>query len=225
MWAQFIYCIIFYSFKHGLSPWDILGKLRKCGLEGMSQFFSDPLHEPNPCVLPSGQGILVALLAHGGDLVPEISTPKQFIYFSWLWPKVFAWTIFFPLKMIGSHWPTSTASPHSIEPLNGLKQLNMESQWGFSQAFPLMMIKVILPFIQTKANLKITTYLTPWGPKPLLLTKTSYLKHPKFNINDTIRFKTRGACFTPRARPQAQYKSLSSAKKPTNHVLTLKLKL
>ena len=36
------------------------GKLRKCGLKGMSQFLSDLLHEPNTCVLPSGQGTLVA---------------------------------------------------------------------------------------------------------------------------------------------------------------------
>ena len=37
---------------------------------------SNPLHEPSLCVLPSGKGTLVALLAHGGSLVPEISTPK-----------------------------------------------------------------------------------------------------------------------------------------------------
>ena len=72
--AQFIYCVIFYSFKHGPSPCDILGKLRKCGLEG--QLFSDLLHEPRLCMLPSGQEILVAHQAHGGGLVPKISTPK-----------------------------------------------------------------------------------------------------------------------------------------------------
>ena len=83
---------------------------------------------------------------------------------------------FFPLKMVGFHWPTSAASSHLVKPPNGLKQLKMRSQWRFSQAFPLMMIKVILPFIQTKANLKITTCLTPWGPKPLLLTKNQSLR-------------------------------------------------
>ena len=51
-------------------------KLRKCGLEGMSRFFSDLLHEPSPCVLPSGQGTLVAPYAHGIGLVSKISTPK-----------------------------------------------------------------------------------------------------------------------------------------------------
>ena len=86
---------------------------------------------------------------------------------------------FFPLKMVGFHYPTSAASSHLVEPPNGLKQLKMRSQWGFSQAFPLMMIKVILPFIQTKANLKITTCLTPWGPKPFLLTKNQSLRAPQ----------------------------------------------
>ena len=79
LWAQFIYYIIFYSFKHGLSPCNLLGKLRKCGLEGMGQFLSDLLHEPNPCVLPSGQGTLVAPQAHGGGLVSKISTLKQLL--------------------------------------------------------------------------------------------------------------------------------------------------
>ena len=102
--------------------------------------------------------------------------------------------------MVGSHWPTLAASSHLIEPPNGLKQLKMRSQWGFSQAFPLMMIKVILPFIQTKANLKITTCLTPWGPKPLLLTKNQSL-----------------------IAPQTLYKTLSSAHKGTSHVLPTNL--
>ena len=86
---------------------------------------------------------------------------------------------FFPLKMVGFHWPTSAARSYLVESPNGLKQLKMRSQWGFSQAFPLMMIKVILPFIQTKANLKITTCLTPWGPKPFLLTKNQSLRAPQ----------------------------------------------
>ena len=103
---------------------------------------------------------------------------------------------FFPLKMVGSHWPTSAASSHLVEPPNGLKQLKMRSQWGFSQAFPLMMIKVILPFIQTKANLNITTCLTLWGPKPFLLTK-----------NQSLR------------APQTQYKRPQSDSKQTNHNL------
>ena len=155
------------------------GKLRKCDLEGMSRFLSDLLHEPSPCVLPSGQGTLVAPQAHGRGLISKISTPKQILCPMWLWPKVFVRTFFFPLKMVGSHWPTSTASSHLVEPPNGLKQLKMRSQWGFSQAFPLMMIKVILPFIQIKANLKITTCLTPWGPKPFLLTKNQSLRAPQ----------------------------------------------
>ena len=54
-------------------------KLRKCGLEGMGWFFSDLLHEPNLCVLPSGQGTLVAPQAHRGGLVPKISTSKELL--------------------------------------------------------------------------------------------------------------------------------------------------
>ncbi|KAL0016982.1 hypothetical protein SO802_004051 [Lithocarpus litseifolius] len=34
-----------YSFKHSLSPCDLLGKLRKCGLKGMDWFLLDLLHE------------------------------------------------------------------------------------------------------------------------------------------------------------------------------------
>ena len=49
LWAQFMYYTLFYSFKHGPSPCDLLGKVRKCGLEGMGWFLSDFLHEPNTC--------------------------------------------------------------------------------------------------------------------------------------------------------------------------------
>ena len=81
-----------YSFKHGPSPCDIWGKLRKCGLEGMGWFLSDLLHEPNPCVLPNGQGMLIVPQAHGRGLVPKISTSKELLCSGWLWPKVFALT-------------------------------------------------------------------------------------------------------------------------------------
>ena len=60
-----MYYVLFYSFKYDPSPCDLLGKLRKCGLEGMSWFFSDLLHKPSPCVLTSEQGTLVAPQAHG----------------------------------------------------------------------------------------------------------------------------------------------------------------
>ena len=95
LWTRFMYYILFYSFKHGSSPCNIWRKLRKCGLEGMSWFLSDFLHEPNPCVLPSGLGILVAPQAHGSGLVSKISTPKQFLCSGWLWPKVSALTHFY----------------------------------------------------------------------------------------------------------------------------------
>ena len=39
--------IIFYFFKHGLSPCYILRKLRKCGLESIDRVFSILLHEPS----------------------------------------------------------------------------------------------------------------------------------------------------------------------------------
>ena len=79
LWAQFMYYIIFYSFKHDPSPCDLLGKLRKCGLEGMGWFLSGILHELSSCVLPSGQRTLVAPHAHGGGLVYKMSTPKQLL--------------------------------------------------------------------------------------------------------------------------------------------------
>ena len=37
--AQFMYCIIFYSFEHGLNSCNILKKLRECSLEGILQLF------------------------------------------------------------------------------------------------------------------------------------------------------------------------------------------
>ena len=67
----------FLFFRHGPSLCHIWGKLRKCGLEGMSLFLSNLLHEPSPSMLPSGQGTLIAPLAHEGGLVSEISTLKE----------------------------------------------------------------------------------------------------------------------------------------------------
>ena len=75
--AQFMYYVLFYSFKYGPSPCDLWWKLRKCGLEGMSRFLSELLHEPNPCMPPSGQGTLVAPQAHERGLIPRISTSKE----------------------------------------------------------------------------------------------------------------------------------------------------
>ena len=62
--AQFMYCIIFYSFKHGPSLCNILEKLRESGLEGMSRFLLDIWHEPNPSMLPSGQEKLITPQAY-----------------------------------------------------------------------------------------------------------------------------------------------------------------
>ena len=180
-----------------------MGKLRKCGLEGMGWFLSDLLHEPSPCMLPSRQGTLVAPQAHGGGLISKIFTPQQLLYSGWLWPKVSIRTLFFPLKMVGFHWPTSAASSHLVESPNGLKQLKMRSQWGFCQAFPLMITKVILPFIQTKANLKITTCLTPWDPKPFLLTKNQSLRAPQTQYKFHNQIHKEWGGFTLGATPQA----------------------
>ena len=112
-------------------------------------------------------------------LYPKFPPKNNFYALGDCSPKFMSKPFFFPLKMVGSHWPILAASSHLVEPHNGLKQLKMRSQWGFSQAFPLIMIKVILPFIQTKANLKITICLTPWGPKPFLLTKNQLLRAPQ----------------------------------------------
>ena len=69
---------------------------------------------------------------------------------------------FLPLNIIGSHWRTLDASPQLGEPPNGLKQLKMWSQWGFSQAFPLMMIKVSQPFYPNKRQTKPNINLAIW---------------------------------------------------------------
>ena len=89
-------CILFYFVLLSMAQayatcW---GKLRKCGLEGMGRFLLDFLHEPRPCVLPSGQETLIASQAHEGGLVSKISTLKQFLCSGWLWPKVSVQTLF-----------------------------------------------------------------------------------------------------------------------------------
>ena len=41
-----------YSFKHGSSSCNLLGKLRECGLESMGRFLSDLLLKPCPLTQP-----------------------------------------------------------------------------------------------------------------------------------------------------------------------------
>ena len=53
LWVQFMYYIIFYSFKHDPNSCNLWKILRMCGLEGMSRFLSNLLHEPSSCVLSS----------------------------------------------------------------------------------------------------------------------------------------------------------------------------
>ena len=82
----------------------------------------------SPCMLPSGQGTLVAPQAHGESPIPKISISKELSCFGRLRPKISAQTYFFPLNIVGSHWPTPAASSHLSEPPNGLKQLKRGSQ-------------------------------------------------------------------------------------------------
>ena len=72
---------------------------------------------------------------------------------------------FLPLNIVSPHWPTPVASPHLGESPNGLKQLKRGSKWKFSQVFPLMMIKVCLPFIQKKIKLENYYLLNTLGFK------------------------------------------------------------
>ena len=69
-------CIILYFILLSMTQAHVT-----CGLEGMGWFILDLLHEPNPCVLPSGQGTLVASQAYRGGLVSKISTLKQLLCF------------------------------------------------------------------------------------------------------------------------------------------------
>ena len=73
---------------------QLMGKLRKCGLEGMGRFLLNLLHEPNPCMLPSGQGTLVAPQAHGGGLVSKIFTPNNFYALGDCGPKFLSESFF-----------------------------------------------------------------------------------------------------------------------------------
>ena len=47
---------IFILFKYGSNSCNLLEKLKKCGLEGMSRFPSDFLHEPNQVWYQVGKG-------------------------------------------------------------------------------------------------------------------------------------------------------------------------
>ena len=56
-----LYFILFYFSKHDSSPYDILGKLKECGLESMDWFFLDILQKSSPSMLPSRLGMKEAL--------------------------------------------------------------------------------------------------------------------------------------------------------------------
>ena len=59
LWSQFMYYIIFYSFKHDLIPCNLWGNWGSVVWRVWVGSFRTFLHEPNLCVLPSGQGTLV----------------------------------------------------------------------------------------------------------------------------------------------------------------------
>ena len=126
----------------------------------------------------------------GEVLYPKVPPQNSFYALADYDPK-FLPEPFFPLKMVSSHWPTSATSPHSGEPPNGLKKLKNGSQWEFGQAFPLMMIKVSLPFIQTKANISNIS-LASWRS---FILKTSHLEHPKLNIKGLNQIQNKPITF------------------------------
>ena len=120
--------IIFYSFKHGPNPCNIWGKLRKYGLKDMSWFILDLLHEPSPCVLSSGQGTLVAPLAHDGGHLPKISTLKESLCSDWLWPNLFALP-FFGLKHIANPKWLALSTATTKCSLQGLAMSRKHQPW------------------------------------------------------------------------------------------------
>ena len=48
---------------------------------------------------------------------------------------------FFPLNIVGSHWPTPSASPHLVEPPNGLKFLTKGNQLKKTHFISKIMLK------------------------------------------------------------------------------------
>jgi len=94
LWAQFMYYIIFYFFKHDPNLCSILEEIEEVWFGGYGLVSFGPFAWASPCVLPSGQGTLVAPQAHGEGLVSKISTSKQLLCSSWLWPKVSVRTLF-----------------------------------------------------------------------------------------------------------------------------------
>ena len=89
---------------------QLMGKLRKCGLEGMGWFLSDLLHKPSPCMLPSGQGTLVAPQAHGEGLVSKISTLTTAFILQVTVTQLFCYTIFFLKHITNPKWLACSAT-------------------------------------------------------------------------------------------------------------------
>ena len=82
-------CIIFYFILLSMTQAHAIywGKLRNCGLEDMSRFLLNLLHECSPCMLPNGHGTLVVSQTHVWGLVPKNSTSKELLFSGWLWPN------------------------------------------------------------------------------------------------------------------------------------------
>ena len=155
-----LYCFILLSMAQAHSTY--LGKLKECGLEGMGRFLSDLLHEPSPCVLPSGQGTFVSPLAHEGGLVPKISTLKEALCSGWLRSNFFALP-FFGLKHIAyPKWLTLSVATTKCR-LEGPTMSKKHQPMNLCQVHFPNYAKSKPTFYPIKANLTITSLiLTLW---------------------------------------------------------------
>ena len=114
------------------------------------------------CELPSGQGTLVAPLAHGGGLVPKISTLKELLCSGWLRPNFFALP-FFGLKHIAyPKWLTLSVATTKCR-LEGPTMSKKHQPMNLCQVHFPNYAKSKPTFYPIKANLTITSLiLTLW---------------------------------------------------------------
>ena len=76
LWTRFIYYILFIFLSMAQAHVTIWENWGSVVWRVWVSFFWTFCMSLYPCVLPSGQGTLVAPQAHGGGLVSKISTPK-----------------------------------------------------------------------------------------------------------------------------------------------------
>ena len=147
LWAQFMYFILFYSFKHSPSPCDLLGEIEEVWFGGYGSVpfglfaWAQPMH--------ATKWVRDTNSTSGSWKRSCIQNfhPKT-VFMLWVtMAQSFCPNPLFPLNIIGSHWPTPSTGPHLGEPPNGLKFLTKGNQLKKTHFISKIMLKAyeILP--------------------------------------------------------------------------------